>query len=216
DRGNFWGPAFQGLEQLWLGDGEALVRIAVPSAIADGLAPYHAHPGLLDTPGQPLAALGAAGDGPFVARGIVRIASAGPWRGPVLWTHAVLAPDATDQRAVTGNLRIADDSGHVIATVHGLTFTFLRAGRGRDPLKFLHQISLVPHRAAPAHPATWQVIGTSADDLVTALAARGHAASCASVEALESGGHIIDLRPLECASAAVNALCPGADPSYVM
>jgi phthiocerol/phenolphthiocerol synthesis type-I polyketide synthase C len=198
DRGNQWGPAFEGLERLWLGDGEALARIAVPSAIAESLAPYHAHPGLLDTPGQPLAALGAAGDGPFVARGIDRIASAGPWRGPVLWTHAVLDRDAADSRAVTGNLRIADDSGRVIATVHGLTFTFLRAGRGRDPLEFLHRISLVPHRAVAAPPTTWQVIGVGADDLVTALAARGHAASCTTADAPAGGGQIIDLRLFEC------------------
>ncbi|GAA4944843.1 hypothetical protein GCM10023238_08670 [Streptomyces heliomycini] len=43
--GYHYGPAFQGIEQVWIGPGEALARIRPPEPIGDDAARHHVHPG---------------------------------------------------------------------------------------------------------------------------------------------------------------------------
>ncbi len=48
EHGLSYGPAFQGLVDIWFGEGEALGRIVPPATIAGRTQDYHFHPALLD------------------------------------------------------------------------------------------------------------------------------------------------------------------------
>ncbi|MEV7086136.1 amino acid adenylation domain-containing protein [Streptomyces sp. NPDC093085] len=58
--GYHYGPAFQGIAEVWTGRGEALARIRPPEAIGEGAADHHLHPVLLDSCFQALLAAGLA------------------------------------------------------------------------------------------------------------------------------------------------------------
>src|SRR5260370_38604362 len=47
-RGLIYGPAFQGVAEVWAGENEALGRIVAPAAIVTELGEYRIHPALLD------------------------------------------------------------------------------------------------------------------------------------------------------------------------
>jgi acyl transferase domain-containing protein len=47
-RGYHYGPAFQGLERIWVGQGEAVGEVRVCEALRDELAAYEMHPAILD------------------------------------------------------------------------------------------------------------------------------------------------------------------------
>ncbi|MEU3957277.1 type I polyketide synthase, partial [Streptomyces achromogenes] len=49
DLGYHYGPAFQGIEEVWVGQGEALARVRPPASIAGSVADDHAHPAVLDS-----------------------------------------------------------------------------------------------------------------------------------------------------------------------
>jgi amino acid adenylation domain-containing protein len=197
-RGNHWGPAFQGLDSLWVGKGEALARITVPDAVRDQAALYRTHPGLLDASGQPLALLGGAGsDSPFMAYDLARFVSHADWRGGPFWSHVVLRADQDGRGVLAGSIRVADESGRILAEVDGLRFKFLSLAAPKGPQRWLYQVASAPHRAVAAPPMRWSVIGDAdADALVSALVERGHAAQRSAPEG-----------PFE--SDRVVALCPG-------
>ena len=46
--GLIYGPAFQGVAEVWAGENEALGRIVAPAAIVTELGEYRIHPALLD------------------------------------------------------------------------------------------------------------------------------------------------------------------------
>ncbi|MBL8165615.1 MAG: type I polyketide synthase, partial [Anaerolineae bacterium] len=56
EKGNQWGPTFQGIENLWRGAGEALSFVRVPDAIAGQLNAYQIHPAVADSCGHVLTA----------------------------------------------------------------------------------------------------------------------------------------------------------------
>ena len=43
--GYYYGPTFQGIEQLWRGEREMLAEIHVPSGLSEHLSDYRLHPG---------------------------------------------------------------------------------------------------------------------------------------------------------------------------
>jgi len=59
--GLHYGPAFQGVEALWHGRGEALARLRVPEAVAADRSRYGVHPALLDSALQVVAATFTSG-----------------------------------------------------------------------------------------------------------------------------------------------------------
>ena len=191
-RGNEWGPTFQGIETLWVGKGEALARISVPAAIHDPES-YCAHPGLLDSSGQGLALLGGSGsDSPFVAYDLARFASYASWRGNGFWSHVTLNGTRDAQGLLLGNIRVADDSGRVVADVEGIRFKFLSPGATLNPAEWLYRIESVPHVTVPAEPLTWSLVGNAdADALVSALVARGHAARRVSPDGPFGGDRLV-------------------------
>lgn len=121
-RGLEYGPSFQGIEQLWRRDGEALGRIRLPEALVSEAEAYQLHPVLMDSGLQLLfATLSSDGDGDTYLP--VGLESLRVYRRPDtrLWIHGSMRPkDGSNQETRTGDLRLFDDAGQVIAEVEGL------------------------------------------------------------------------------------------------
>ncbi|MFL6335826.1 MAG: SDR family NAD(P)-dependent oxidoreductase, partial [Pyrinomonadaceae bacterium] len=126
ERGNQWGPTFQGIERIWRRDGEALGQLIVPHALRAESASYQMHPAVLDACIQVLgAAIGledAHGNrrGAYLGRAAEQIHIYGPLRGFGLWSHAVVRPE--DQRSAVrlGDVRVFDESGRLVIEALGV------------------------------------------------------------------------------------------------
>jgi NADPH:quinone reductase-like Zn-dependent oxidoreductase/aryl carrier-like protein len=116
-----YGPAFQGLVELWQGEGCALGRVRLPEA-AGAASSYQIHPALLDACLHVMSGIFPGRDGttPWVP---VEIGELRRWQRPVgeLWCHARHrheAPGAADRRSF--DLTIADSTGTVVVEIAGL------------------------------------------------------------------------------------------------
>jgi amino acid adenylation domain-containing protein len=118
ERGNEWGPSFQGIAQLWRGEREALGELRVPEALERDLGRYRIHPAVLDACLQVLGAtvgLETAGEpDAFVPIHIDEIRVYSYPSGTRLWSHATLHPKS-DQHANTfeGDVRLYNETGHL-------------------------------------------------------------------------------------------------------
>jgi myxalamid-type polyketide synthase MxaB len=132
EKGNEWGPNFQGIEHLWRGQGEGLSRIRVPDALVRQLGRYQFHPAVSDFSGHILAAtvsLQKSEDdkgGAFVGGGVreTRV-----YRNPTsstLWAYARLQPDASDDpNILIGDVAVFDDQGNLISETLGARLWYL-------------------------------------------------------------------------------------------
>jgi polyketide synthase 12 len=128
--GYAYGPAFRGVEQLWLADDGAMVlaRVVLPTA-AGSDARFVVHPALLDACFQLTLAtrLGRADSGPMVPVQIDRVAFVRePGKGP-LWCSASTRAHETAGRTIT-ELRLFDESGVVIGWIDGFVAEQLERG----------------------------------------------------------------------------------------
>ncbi len=118
ERGNRWGSAFQGIEHLWIGQGEALSRVRVPLALEEALDTYLLHPALADTCGHVLAVLAldqATMPGAFVGGGIAQMRLIRPFRGSYFWAYARLREEAhAGENVLVGDIAIFDEEGQLI------------------------------------------------------------------------------------------------------
>ena len=55
-KGNQWGPCFQGMDEVWIGENEAVGRVRVPESLVDEIARYRFHPAVSDSCGHCLVA----------------------------------------------------------------------------------------------------------------------------------------------------------------
>lgn len=121
-----YGPCFRGVQELWLGRGEALGHVRLPEAAAAQCGGYRFHPGLLDaclqvmvTPFLPARAESPAG-GTYLPVGIERI-WVGRQPGRDLWVHARLRPETSPGGGVLlGDLVFLAEDGQRVAEVRGL------------------------------------------------------------------------------------------------
>jgi acyl transferase domain-containing protein/NAD(P)-dependent dehydrogenase (short-subunit alcohol dehydrogenase family)/acyl carrier protein len=131
--GNDWGPAFQGVRELWIGDGEACAvveRRDVPAVPRD---PYVFHPALADACGHALRATvlndGSSSTltGAFVGRGIAEVRAYRPARGATfrIWTRR--RRDQERPGLLVGDLWVTDETGALVAETRGATLQFLEA-----------------------------------------------------------------------------------------
>ena len=132
-----YGPAFQGIELLWPGDGEALTRLQIKPEIVEQQGAYQLHPVLIDLCLQSF--LGIMIDGDKVddeaddkaddeaadKRTVflpVQIKRMTVWQRPELQTqlycHAYLT-EGNEQQLV-GNMLLCDESGQPLLEFHGL------------------------------------------------------------------------------------------------
>ena len=135
--GLVYGPAFQGIAELWRGEGEALGRLALPSA-AGGAADYRLHPALLDACLQVMAgALSSNETSLWVPVAMASLRLHGPSRGRAgtLWCHARLTTveGGTSERRRRGDLSVYDASGAVVAEIAGFVVQQMDPARARRP-----------------------------------------------------------------------------------
>ncbi|WP_437775823.1 type I polyketide synthase [Sorangium sp. So ce1097] len=190
-----YGACFQGLEQLWLGDREALGRVRAPDAVASQSSAYRLHPALLDACFQVLArlfladgALGAEG-GALVPIGVERVLVHERPAGAA-WVHGRLRPRAAGEVGPpAGDLQILKDDGQVLAEVRGLRAQRLSAGAlaGRHPAddwlialdwRRAGDLPEPPAKAAAPPAGAWVIFldrGGAGEALASLLEARGEA-----------------------------------------
>src|SRR3954469_22281917 len=137
-----YGPRFQSVEQLWIGEDEALGRIELPAGLDDDLDDYEVHPTILDAAFQVL--LGAlalkgtgknSGESAYLPVHIdqVRLHSR---PGRRVYGHARLVEVSASQ--IKGDIQLLDETGTVHAEVHG--FVCRSIGRASDTWdKYLYE-----------------------------------------------------------------------------
>jgi hypothetical protein len=137
-----YGEAFQGVQAIWLGDGEALGKIALPEVLDGDREHYQVHPVLLDSCFQLLgaAAFARATKGTYVPVGLQRLTV---YRRPAssLWGKAQLRTQnhgagQTGEPAgepagesLEGDLQLFDEAGNLIASIVGLSLRRVSAAQ---------------------------------------------------------------------------------------
>jgi NADPH:quinone reductase-like Zn-dependent oxidoreductase len=124
-----YGPAFQGIERVWRGQGEALGQIKLPQSLESDQGKYRLHPAVLDSCTQVLAAavslsIGEDADGLYIPISYGEVREFKP-AGPRFWSHARLWEENGDSKTLQGDVRLLDDEGRVLAEVLGVRCTRL-------------------------------------------------------------------------------------------
>ncbi|MFJ5226339.1 amino acid adenylation domain-containing protein [Streptomyces sp. NPDC088400] len=135
--GYHYGPAFQGIEGVWTGQGEALARIRPPECVGDDAARHHVHPVLLDScfqalltagiltggtdpagPGSTAASekAGAPGTGILLPLSIADVHTTSIGDQP-LWVHATVTRQRDDE--LVGDITLYADDGQPLGRVGG-------------------------------------------------------------------------------------------------
>ncbi|WP_030253872.1 non-ribosomal peptide synthetase/type I polyketide synthase [Streptomyces violens] len=120
-QGYEYGPAFQGIEEVWTGPGEALARIRPPAGLTGDAADSHCHPALLDAAFQALLTTLLPEDGR--ASGGIRLPLAiaevrlDPVGDRPFWVHATLTGQDADE--ITGDLALYAEDGAPLGRITG-------------------------------------------------------------------------------------------------
>ncbi|MCC6750544.1 MAG: type I polyketide synthase [Deltaproteobacteria bacterium] len=178
-----YGPLFQPLSRLWLGEGEALAELALPRALARGNERYGLHPVILDGALQVVAAAarGTEGhEGAFLPVGFGRLTYLRAPSGSVKAHARLEGPVAPGAREARGELTLFDESGPFVR-LEG--FRARRADEGADAGEKLERAFLRPvwrGREAESEPTLYmppRVLlvggGEAAEALGGALSERG-------------------------------------------
>jgi acyl transferase domain-containing protein/acyl carrier protein len=112
-----YGPAFQGLKELWVGEDLALGRVELPEAVTDS--EYLLHPALLDACLQVMMGL-APGTETYVPVAITRLqVRARPSRQG--WVVATRRPqEEAAEGELTCAIRVADEAGQTLVELEGV------------------------------------------------------------------------------------------------
>ena len=132
ERGNDWGPMFQGLQRVWRGDGEALALVEVHEALRGDLARYVFHPAVSDASGHVLTATiplekgGGTRSGAFVGGSIDEARLYHRPQGTRLWAYARRRPDAPGRdNVLVGDVQVIDETGAVASETIGARLFYL-------------------------------------------------------------------------------------------
>ncbi len=127
-----YGPAFQGIERLWHGEGESLGSIRMPGVLPE-VEGYLLHPALLDACLQVFAAIFCGGGeltikgGVYLPIALERLRFAGS-SSTQLWAHARLQSGVdTSHDTLKADFLVFDDAGRLVAELTGLLLR--RVGR---------------------------------------------------------------------------------------
>lgn len=162
-----YGPAFQGLEEIRRGDGEAIGRIRIPSVIVNECQSYHVHPAVLDTCFQ---LLGVAfvgkqaqqdGGSVYMPMGVERY-TCDPEMLQDGWIHGAIrggipAGEHADQETFVGDVQAFNRAGKLIVQLKGIRFK--RAAK--KALQRIRQDGILPW----LYELTWQELDPVAKNL---------------------------------------------------
>ena len=158
ERGNQWGPCFQGIHTLWRGDGEALSQIHISPQLEAVLGDYRFHPAVADFCGHVLAATLPVDDtghrsGAFVGGGIAEVRVYGSPVGRRLWSHARLRQDGqTAENVLIGDVRVWDENENLISETLGAQLWYLdhkQSDSTAEVRRWMHEIYWVPDGSEP-------------------------------------------------------------------
>ncbi|MEV6971950.1 amino acid adenylation domain-containing protein [Kitasatospora sp. NPDC093806] len=194
--GYHYGPAFQGIEEVWIGPGEALARIRPTAAVAGQGQHHQVHPVVMDAFFQTLLTpqlLAGRPDGAGIRLPVtieeVRLDAVGD---RTLWVHATITRDAGHE--LVGDLAVHDEHGAPLGGITGFRAADVEqaataVGLGTidgwlaEPVwTELPAVADVPGPLAE-HPDHWLLFadrGGVAEALAARITARG--GSCALVE----------------------------------
>jgi acyl transferase domain-containing protein len=121
EHGLEYGPAFQGIEQVWGGGDEVLARLRLPTPQREVASAYLAHPALLDAALQ-AAVAGALGEVPagsgFLSTGLECVRVRAP-AGVSGWSLARRRPGG-GAAGFTADVLLLDEQGQVVVEVLGM------------------------------------------------------------------------------------------------
>ncbi|MBZ0278848.1 MAG: polyketide synthase dehydratase domain-containing protein, partial [Anaerolineae bacterium] len=157
EHGMDFGPSFRGVEQLWLGEGEAVAQVRLPGADSGA---YRFHPAGLDACFHPiLVLLGEIGSATYLP---VSYEAFRQYRQPgnLVWSYTRLRHQ-TDDMALT-DVYIWDEDGALVAEVRGLRVKAASSVQGRpDWLYEVHWKPTPLPEGRPADVAAWLVFADS-------------------------------------------------------
>ncbi|MEV0125240.1 SDR family NAD(P)-dependent oxidoreductase [Streptomyces sp. NPDC050703] len=186
-----YGPAFQGIEELWRGRAEAVARLRERSALTTDRGEHPVHPVVLDSALQVLSSALDAQDQPLDAT-YVPVAVGGFTlvgdRAAPRWAHAsVTAPHPSADTITGARVVLYDAEGAVVGEVTGITLRRLDPAGAPDP-RDEALLDLVwrpaPPPAADRPAGDWLLFadrGRTTAGLTDAL--RAHGATCRTVTA---------------------------------
>ena len=137
ERGNQWGPTFQGVAHAWLAENEGWSYVTIPESLRAEMDRYYFHPAVADATGHILAAVTApasqvAGGGAFVGQGIERVTIYDRPRGTRLFAHARVT-DTDDPMVRRGDVRVFDEEGRLVSSLNGARLRYLEFGHAEVP-----------------------------------------------------------------------------------
>lgn len=136
-----YGPAFQAIESIQLGQTMSISHLRVPSSIAEELVTCYFHPSLLDAAFQTLLVAARpteAADGqhtPYLPIGVDRIRILAR---PTPEMQAFARIRQADDRLVVGDVQVVDLEGHLLAEIEGFRAQSLAASLSLAPERIDH------------------------------------------------------------------------------
>ncbi len=138
ERGLQYGPGFQGVEQVWRRDGEAVGRLRLTQTVASQAGAYRIHPALLDSCFQVLAAALPEQDAETSEEDVYLPVGLSRLRlhdipGDGLWSHALLRSGASvDDDTLEGDVFLLDEDGRTMLEASGLRLKRLDRNARRE------------------------------------------------------------------------------------
>ncbi len=200
DRGNQWGPCFQGVTRIWQGNGEALSEVTIPIGIEQETSSYVFHPALADSLGHiltatiPLEKSNDALGGAFVGAGIDEVRLYRRPEGRRFYAYAkIRGRDSTADNTLVGDVKVFDLAGNLITETIGARLWYLDSKQQEKALRnvqnWLYEPRWIPsdrdlERAPDASATGTWVIFRDRQGVGDALCARlrGRGATCLCVD----------------------------------
>jgi 8-amino-7-oxononanoate synthase len=118
-----YGTSFQGIQQIWQEETEALGYIQLPDNVSNQAGDYQIHPALLDACLQLIGTVSEANSGVYLP---VSIESFTLTKANInqVWAYVTLKP-TDNQQTLTADLVLADDTGAIVAEINNLSLQHL-------------------------------------------------------------------------------------------
>ncbi|HLF25328.1 MAG TPA: type I polyketide synthase [Anaerolineae bacterium] len=188
DAGLDYGASFRNIRQLWRGEGAAVGQIALSATLAPEASLYQIHPALLDACFQLLGAAlpdtYATDTTVYVPVGLEEFRVYRPGQAQV-WGQARVDADVEGAEVLTGEVRLFDETGLVVAEISGLRLKRASRGAIRQAAHarvddWIYAIEwrpqMLPSESAARAPGNWLILadqGGIGDGLAAQLRAQG-------------------------------------------